>query len=99
MEERAQEKAEAAEVALVTGKRTVGDAAANEKDGNIAATSFAEEVRPDLGFENNHDAWANGIEHATHAEGPVEREIEDCIGEREAFAGESLAGDGGSREN
>ncbi len=94
-QERFEKETESAEVGLPAGEGAVGDASADEEDGNFAAGGFAEEVGPDFGFEDDDEGGFGGVEDATDAEGPVEGEIDDGVGIGHAFFGEGVAGEGG----
>ena len=94
-EERLQVEAEDAEITLPASERAVGDAAADEEHGDVAAARFPKEVGPDLGFEDDYHGGFNGVENAADAEGPVEGEIDYGIGKGHALFGEGVAGEGG----
>src|SRR4029077_18341935 len=56
-EKRTEKKTEQAKISLVACKRTVGNTATHEEYRNFAPLGLAEEIRPDLGFEDNHNGW------------------------------------------
>ena len=90
---------EHAKIALPTRERAIGNTTADEEDGNFAAGSFAEEVGPNLGFEDDNEGRLGRVEDAADAEGPVEREINDGVGERHALFGKGVAGLRGGRDD
>ena len=92
-------EAENVEITLPAGEGAVGDAAADEQDGDFAATRFAEEVGPDFGFEDDDDGGFDGVENAANAEGPVEGEIDYGVGEGHALFGEGVTGEGGGGDD
>jgi len=94
-----QVEAEDIEITLPAGEGAVGDAAADEEDGDVAAAGFAEKVRPDFGFEDDDDGGLNGVEDAANAEGPVEGEKDYGVGEGHALFGEGVAGEGGGGDD
>jgi len=85
LEKGLQIETENVEITLPAGEGAVGDAAANEEDGDFAASRFAEEVGPDFGFEDDDDGGFDGVEKAANAEGPVEGEIDYGVGEGHAL--------------
>ncbi len=98
-QERLQIEAECAEIALPADKGAVGDAAADEEDGDAAAAGFAEEVGPDLGFEDDDDGGFDGVENAANVESPVKREKDYGVGKGHAFFGEGVPGEGGGGDD
>ncbi len=84
---------------MPASKGTIGDAAADEENGNIAAGGFAQEVGPDFGFEDDDEGRLDGVEDAANAEDPVEGEIDDGIGEGHVFLGQSKSGEGGGGDD
>ena len=98
-QERLQVETENIEVALPTGEGAVGDAAADEEDGDVAAGGFAEEVGPDFGFEDDDDGGFDGVEDTADAKGPVKGEIDYGVGEGHALFGEGVTGEGGGGDD
>ena len=88
-------EAEEAEIMLIAREGTVGNAAAEEKNGDIAALGFAEEVGPNLGFENDDDGRINGEENFANRENPIKRKINNGIGKGNALLRQSVRGEGG----
>jgi len=99
LQERLQEEAECAEITLPAGEGAIGNAAADEKDGDFATAGFAKEVGPDFGFEDDDGGGFDGLDDAADAEGPVEREIDYGIGEGHALFSESVTGKGGGGDD
>jgi len=99
LQERLQEEAECAEITLPAGEGAIGNAAADEEDGDFATAGFAKEVGPDFGFEDDDGGGFDGVEDAADAEGPVEREIDYGIGEGHALFSESVTGKGGGGDD
>jgi len=98
-EERFQVKAERGEIALPASERTIGDASADEENGDVAAARFTEKVWPDFGFEDDDDGGFDGVEDAANTEGPVEGKIEYSVGEGHALFGEGVTGERRGRDN
>jgi len=92
-EERAKKKTKHAKVALVACKRTVGNAAAHEEHRNFAPVGLAEEIRPDLGFQNDHDGWPDGTERTSNTKSPIKRKVDHGIREGHPLSGQFLPGD------
>src|SRR5208283_321464 len=71
------------------------NATAEENDGHAALFRFTQEVGPNFGFENDDNGGTDGVEKFADRKNPVEREIDDGIGEGDALLGQRVAGDGG----
>ena len=80
---------------MPAGKGTIRDASADEKHGNLAAASLVEESGPDFGFQDDDQRGFRGVKNSPDAERPVEREIDDRVGEGHAFLDQGLPGEGG----
>ena len=63
--------------------------------GISAAAAWREKIGPDLRFQNDDQGGLNGAERALDRKRPVERKIDDRIGESHAFARQRLTRDGG----
>jgi hypothetical protein len=74
----------------------LGDAGVGEDHGDIRAMRFAEEIRPDFSFHDDDQGRMDRAESTAHRNDPVQREIEDSVGAWQPFAGQALAGFGGS---
>ena len=92
LQERLEVEAKGSQVALPAGERAVRDASADEENGNFALGGFAEEIGPDFGFEDDDESGLRGVKHAADAEDPVEREVDEGVGEGHTFSGEGVAG-------
>ena len=98
-QERLEIETENAEITLPASEGAIGDAAADKEHWDVAAARFAEEVGPDFGFENDDGGGFDGVEDAANAEGPVEGEIDYCVGEGHALLGESVTGERGGGDD
>src|ERR1700692_1360934 len=82
LEKRAKEKSEGSQIFLVAKEGAIGNAPADEKYRNAAATSLPQKVRPDFGFKDDDHGRLNTIERSTDTERPIQREVNDRISER-----------------
>src|SRR5260370_30786491 len=55
LQEWTQEKTENSQIALVSRKRAVRNASADEKYGNLLSPGFAQKIRPDLRLKHQHN--------------------------------------------
>src|SRR6202035_943147 len=99
LEKRAKEKSEGPKIFLVAKEGTIGNATADEKDRNVAATSVPQKVRPDFGFKDDDQRRLNHMERSTDTEPQIQRKVKDRISERHAFASQCVSGDGGGRND
>src|SRR5579859_223287 len=98
-EERLEIETKNGEIGLPAGEGAIGDAAADEENGDVAAGCFAEEVGPDFGFEDDDEGGFYCVENAANGEGPVEREIDYGVGKGHTLFGEGVAGEGGGGDD
>ena len=94
-----QEKAKNSEIALIACKRAIRNASADEKYGNLTPPGFPQKIRPDLGFEHQHNRRPRGVESPPDAKGPIQRKIDDGIGKGQAFARQRLPRVRGRRDH
>ena len=72
-------------------ERAIGNARIDENDGNVAATRFAQKIRPDFGLHHDHQRGANRAKGAAHRRVPIQRKVKYAVSEVEALAREALA--------
>ena len=98
-QERSQEKAERAKIALETGIRPVGDASADEKYREITPAGFAKKIRPDFGLEHKNSGRSSRLDRAANTKRPVEGKIDDRVGKGHTLTSKRLPGDGRGGDN
>lgn len=75
----------------VSAERAIREATAHQQDRNVSSGALAQEIRPDLRFQDKDEAWMKSLQSARDGEGPIEREIDDPRLGRVAAAGDLLS--------
>ena len=77
---------------MIAREGAIGNTPADENHGDLPPSGFVKKVWPDLCLEHQHERRPYGLKRATHAEGPVQREINDGVGKWHTFARQRLPG-------
>ena len=80
-------------------QRTVGDACIHHGNGDITLRALQQQVRPELGLDEDDHLRRDRPQITAHNEGEVQRKIEEAVGAWDAFARNGLTGfrDGGNK--